>query len=224
VDNCPGTANPDQANLDGDAPGDACDPDDDNDAVADVGDNCPRLANPGQQNNDGDPEGDACDADDDNDAVADSGDNCPFVANGGQEDSDGDTQGDACDADDDNDGVLDPGDCAPLDPSAAAPPQETAGVQVLKGPATELQWTAGGPGVRYDVAGGTVLALQAGGGTGDATCLADDQSAAAWTDPRPDPAAGDGWYYLVREQNACGSGGYGLASAGSPRLPGSDCP
>ena len=34
--------NPDQSDLDGDRTGDACDPDDDNDGVADASDNCPR--------------------------------------------------------------------------------------------------------------------------------------------------------------------------------------
>ena len=34
-DNCPNDANPDQANNDGDAQGDVCDPDDDNDGVFD---------------------------------------------------------------------------------------------------------------------------------------------------------------------------------------------
>jgi hypothetical protein len=43
-DNCPSVANPDQANLDGDSLGDACDADDDNDGVADTGDACPRQA------------------------------------------------------------------------------------------------------------------------------------------------------------------------------------
>lgn len=37
-DNCPAVANPDQANADGDAEGDACDSDDDNDGTADAGD------------------------------------------------------------------------------------------------------------------------------------------------------------------------------------------
>ncbi|HEX2060622.1 MAG TPA: PA domain-containing protein [Thermoanaerobaculia bacterium] len=37
-DNCPNTANPDQANYDGDAQGDACDADDDNDGVPDAND------------------------------------------------------------------------------------------------------------------------------------------------------------------------------------------
>jgi hypothetical protein len=36
ADNCAADANPDQANADGDHPGDACDPDDDNDGLPDV--------------------------------------------------------------------------------------------------------------------------------------------------------------------------------------------
>jgi hypothetical protein len=59
-------ANTDQANNDGDALGDVCDPDDDNDGVEDGDDNCPTVANTDQADNDGDGLGDACDNDDDN--------------------------------------------------------------------------------------------------------------------------------------------------------------
>jgi hypothetical protein len=38
-DDCPDTINPDQSDFDGDGPGDACDPDDDNDLLAD-GEDC----------------------------------------------------------------------------------------------------------------------------------------------------------------------------------------
>jgi Thrombospondin type 3 repeat len=96
-DNCPGVANPDQANTNGAGRGDACDPDDDNDRVLDEDDNCPAVANPGQENANGAGRGDACDPDDDNDTVVDEEDNCPAVANSGQEDADGDAIGDACD-------------------------------------------------------------------------------------------------------------------------------
>jgi hypothetical protein len=82
----------------GDAQGDACDDDDDNDTVADGSDNCPLLPNPNQTNTDGDGLGDACDDDDDNDTIADGDDNCPLVSNPDQTDSDGDGLGDACDA------------------------------------------------------------------------------------------------------------------------------
>jgi hypothetical protein len=48
LDNCPGIANPDQANADGDNFGDACD-------------NCPSVSNNDQTDSDGDGVGDACD-------------------------------------------------------------------------------------------------------------------------------------------------------------------
>ena len=66
-DNCQFTNNPDQANLDGDGQGDACDLDDDNDNVPDNQDNCPRVINSNQIDTDGDGAGNACDDDDDND-------------------------------------------------------------------------------------------------------------------------------------------------------------
>jgi hypothetical protein len=106
-DNCPNTQNPDQADLDNDGIGNACDPDDDGDGVNDNVDNCQFTPNSNQANNDGDALGDVCDPDDDNDGVADGTDNCQFTPNPSQANNDGDALGDVCDPDDDNDGVLD---------------------------------------------------------------------------------------------------------------------
>lgn len=77
ADNCPLTANADQADFDNDGIGDACDADNDNDGINDDVDNCPATANPDQTDTDGDGVGNACDPDDDNDGVADEVDNCP---------------------------------------------------------------------------------------------------------------------------------------------------
>jgi hypothetical protein len=60
-DLCPTVFDPDQANLDGDDLGDACDPDIDGDGLVNNLDNCPSLVNLDQTDADRDGRGDLCD-------------------------------------------------------------------------------------------------------------------------------------------------------------------
>jgi Tol biopolymer transport system component/predicted flap endonuclease-1-like 5' DNA nuclease len=72
-DNCPAVPNADQADMDANGVGDACDaahgPDVDSDGVPNIADNCQILANPDQRDTDGDGFGNACDADLNNDGI-----------------------------------------------------------------------------------------------------------------------------------------------------------
>jgi len=116
-DNCPFFRNADQADLDRDGGGDACDRDPDGDGAEERGgDNCRLAANPDQADRDGNGHGDACDRDSDGDGALDPLDSCPGIRDDQRADLDADRQGDACDPDDDDDGVFDPRDLCPRAP------------------------------------------------------------------------------------------------------------
>ncbi|WP_435253962.1 thrombospondin type 3 repeat-containing protein [Tenacibaculum sp. A30] len=95
VDNCPNTANPDQADVDNNGIGDVCQ-DTDDDGIIDIEDNCPTTANPDQADADKNGVGDAC-QDTDKDGIMDDVDNCLTTANPDQADGNKDGVGDVCD-------------------------------------------------------------------------------------------------------------------------------
>ena len=124
LDNCPRIQNLDQTNYDGDAQGDACDADDDNDGVDDEADDCVRgeMGWFSEQLTDHDTDGcqDAGeDFDDDEDTVFDYNDLCPLGPVGWISTPEEDSEGDGCaDYDTDEDGWVDQMDNCPNDSNA----------------------------------------------------------------------------------------------------------
>jgi spore coat protein A, manganese oxidase len=94
------------------------------------------------------------------------------------------------------------------------PPMGEASMLQFGADATSLSWNppAGvSPGTVYDVARGLVSELPVGAGA-DESCLATGVSSPAASDASL-PALGQGFWYLARGRNACGTGTYGWAAA-----------
>jgi DNA-binding beta-propeller fold protein YncE len=111
----------------------------------------------------------------------------------------------------DEDGTLDGTDCAAADATAWSGPVDVTGLAVAGTSPTLLAWDEqapiAGPGVVYEVLGGSLAALRADG-VGATTCLA-SSVALPYADGLANPGPGDGRFYLVRARNGCGVGSAG---------------
>jgi len=112
-------------------------------------------------------------------------------------------------------------DCAPGNPGVFAIPGEIGGLAFLADGAT-LVWDSdaggSGTGTGYDLLRGALDELPPGSGGGE-SCLAQAVLGTSAQDSAT-PAAGSGFYYLVRGTNSCGDGSWGTASGGGERSSG----
>ncbi|MBZ5637609.1 MAG: hypothetical protein LAO51_02510 [Acidobacteriia bacterium] len=116
-------------------------------------------------------------------------------------------------SDSDGDGVRDDLDCAPLDPSAYAPPGEVANLGFSDRVTMTWSTAGGGSGTAHDVLRGGLGALPVGPGGNDEVCLADYLAATSLADATT-PVVGSGFWYLIRGENTCGEGTYGYERTG----------
>ncbi|HKQ59881.1 MAG TPA: DUF6345 domain-containing protein [Candidatus Polarisedimenticolaceae bacterium] len=204
-------------------------PDHDLDGRPDATDNCRETPNVDQADADTDGVGDACD-------------NCPATANSGQLDTDRDGTGDACE--------LPRGACllsfGPCDVVTPAMCQASGGLYQGAGTTcagvaqpdlelerTRLVWTATPLSSGYDVVRGDLGLLRSSGGDfslATLQCLFNDGAATSLA-YAPNPAPGQGWFFLVRQQSAgpfdsYDSGGTGQIESRDAEIAasGHDCP
>jgi hypothetical protein len=126
----------------------------------------------------------------------------------GQSDGTPCADGDACTAGD----VCGSGVCSAGAPVTA--PAETSDVSVASDKTT-YSWSAAANATRYDVVRGAIDALPVGPGGGDEACF-DDLPGTSLVDATV-PAAGTGYWYLSRGENACAAGSFGQRSSGALR-------
>jgi hypothetical protein len=159
--------------------------------------------------------------DGDADGLSDSDETLLYGTNPGDDDSDGDLMKDG----EEVATCRDPG-------SAGGPPwfYPALSLEVYEPSPTVFRWQTLGPGVVYDVVRAGLAALQPAGGDidlGVVLCVENDSSDLSHRGlgDATDPAEGEAFVYLARQDPAGGGIGYGFSSAHLARLPASgDCP
>jgi hypothetical protein len=118
----------------------------------------------------------------------------------------------------DDDGVDDGCDCDTSDAGSYGLPVEVPRIRPAGTGPTTLGWdpqsAPAGSGTSYTVVSGLLSDLHEDSGFAAACTLASGSTVPAAADSRA-LASGSGFYYLVRAENACGSGGFG-AGTGTP--------
>ena len=116
----------------------------------------------------------------------------------------------------DGDDVDDACDCDTSDGTAFAGPVEVPTLRLSGQAPTLLGWdpqtATAGSGTTYTVISGDLSDLTADGEFASACTLAIGLTTPAFSDLRDNPAAGEGFHYLVRAGNACDDGTYGNGS------------
>jgi hypothetical protein len=115
----------------------------------------------------------------------------------------------------DQDGACDLLDCAPNDAGAFAVPAEATGF-IIASDKTTLSWNslipAAGTATLHEVLRGQLAGFPVGSHPSE-ICINATPSVPTATDVDI-PAAGSGFWYLVRGHNVCGAGPYGFATGG----------
>lgn len=113
----------------------------------------------------------------------------------------------------DADGVDDACDCGATDPFAYAAPGAIPRQRILGVPPHTNFWDdrtgAFGPGTTTTIVSGLAADLRTQGGYAGACDLAVGVAGTSFVDPRPDPAPGQAYYYLMAPRNSCGNGTFG---------------
>jgi hypothetical protein len=109
--------------------------------------------------------------------------------------------------------------CDQLVDNGAAPAEVDNGVRVARsGTSATISWNLPGGATMSDVLRGLASALPVGPGGADETCVATESLTTTATDGDV-PPAGAAFWYVVRGENACGSGSYGTqAQHGVPTV------
>src|SRR6185503_18195226 len=105
-------------------------------------------------------------------------------------------------------------DCNEGDAQVWSVPPEVTGFDVVSSEPLSFAWNnlgpVSGPGTVHGVVSGGLLPAY-GMDFGNSACLASGPET-SYTDLRPDPSPGTGFWYLVRGSNSCGTGTYGSAT------------